>query len=239
MVKNCPVCNGKMKIAELKCCTCGLEIKKEFEPDLFSILTDGQKKFLITFLECEGNLTEMQKKMNLNYATVKRKIADLLYSLNINKITEKSTNWNIDENSTKASDIVKNFFALQGGIAKIETKTGKVFIVDADQHTIGSYDGLRDARYQYIVFDIITDLIVSKGGEAKKGNARNYRVGEKGCELDTIAGKVGYEYHKKAVGEYTFDPVFLLVAIMERVGILHNLHGYVRLTEQYKKSIGM
>jgi hypothetical protein len=239
MVKNCPVCNGKMKITELKCNDCGLEIKKDFEPDVFSTLCDEQKEFLILFLKCEGNISDIQKKLNLNYSSVKRKISELLYSLKLKEVTPiKETEWDINLQSNRASEIVKSFFASQGGIAKIETKTGKLFTVDADQYTIGSYDGLRDTRYEYKVFDMITELLISKGGEAKKGNGRNFRVGEKGCELDTIAGMVGYKYHKKAIGEYTFDPVFLLVAIMERVGILHNLHGYVRLTEQYKKSIG-
>lgn len=240
MVKNCPVCNGKMKITQLKCTDCGLEIKKDFTPDIFSTLSDEQKDFLITFLKCEGNISDIQKKLNLNYNSVKRKISELLYSLKLKKVAPmKATKWDINNQSNKASEIVKSFFASQGGIAKIETKTGKIFTVDADQHTIGSYDGLRDTRYEYKVFDMVADLLISKGGEAKKGNGRNYRIGEKGCELDTIAGTIGYKYHKKAVGEYTFDPVFLIVAIMERVGILHNLHGYVKLTDLYKKRAGI
>ena len=239
MVKNCPVCNGKMKITELKCGDCGLEIKKDFELDPFSTLTAEQNNFLVTFLKCEGNLTEMQKKLDINYTSIKRKISNLLDALELkDNMPDKNINWSVNKNSNKASEIVKAFFAKECGIAKIETKTGKVFTVDADQNTIGSYDGLRDTRYEYRVFDMIVELLVSKGGEAKKGNGRNFRVGEKGCELDTVAGMIGNKYHNKAVGEYTFDPVFLLVAIMDRVGIIYNMRGYIRLTDEYKKLIG-
>jgi len=240
MVNTCPVCNGKMKITELKCDKCGLEIRKEFEPSVFDRLDKNQYEFLITFLACEGNITDMQNKLDLNYPAVKRKIYELLNTLGINRPTEaQSDSWTVNNNSTKASDIVKSFFAKENGIAKIETQTGKVFTVDADDKTIGSFDGLRDTRYEYRVFDLVTDLLVSKGGEAKKGNGRNYKVGEKGCALDTIAGMIGNKYHNRPVGEYTFDPVFLIVAIMDRVGIVHNMRGYVRLTDEYKRKIGL
>ena len=238
MVKNCPVCNGKMKITELKCDVCGLEIKKDFEQDLFSTLTQEQKDFLITFLKCEGNMSEIQKILNINYSSVKRKLSELLFSLNLKQaVSPEKTDWNISSQSTKASDIVKSFFSKEGGIAKIETQQGKVFTVDADQYTIGSFDGLRSTRYSYDVFDMIVNLALSNGGTAKKGNGRNYRVGEKGCELDTLAGMIGHKYHKKQIGESTFDPVFLLVAILDRVGIVYNKRGFIQITEQYKKTI--
>ena len=122
MVKNCPLCNGKMKITELKCGDCGLEIKKDFELDPFSTLTAEQNNFLVTFLKCEGNLTEMQKKLDINYTSVKRKISNLLDALELkDNMPDKNINWSVNKNSNKASEIVKAFFAKECGIAKIET----------------------------------------------------------------------------------------------------------------------
>ena len=144
----------------------------------------------------------------------------------------------MDSVSIKASDIIKNKFMEHNGVVNIETASGKIFEVDADNVSIGSVSALHRERYEYRVFDYITDLLVQKGGEVRKGAGRNARLGEKNCTDDTIAGMIGKKYYNKKDGEYTFDPVFILVAIMEWAGIVNNKRGYVELTKEYKTKIG-
>lgn len=239
IISNCPVCDNELKISMLKCENCGLEIKKDFKQSVFEKLSNEQTAFLLEFVKYEGNIKQLQEVLGLSYPMIKKKVSVLQSSLNIlPQDISQNDNWELKNNSKKASDIVKAFFAKRNGIAKIETATGKVFEVNANNETFGSYEALRDVRYEYKIFDIVLNLIMSKGGQVRKGNARNFRIGEKGCEVDTIAGVIGVEYYKKSVGEYTFDPVFLIVAIMANANIINNCRGYVELTKEYRELLG-
>lgn len=235
-IKLCPACDGKMEISLLTCNKCGLEIKKNFEQTVFNNLDEDQIEFLLKFIEQEGNIKAMQELYNLSYPLVKNKLSDLKQALEINEY-QNVEEWNVNEMSTKASDIIKTAFKNANGIIKVTTAQGKVFEINGDNTTLGSYQALRETRYEYRVFDIVTDLLIQNGGSAKKGNARNYRVGEKGCELNTVAGAIGNKYHNKNIGEYSFDPVFIIVAIMDWAGIVYNKRGYIELTEKYKELI--
>ena len=82
----------------------------------------------------------------------------------------------------------------------------------------------------YKVFDVIIELLINQGGKAQKGNARNYKVGEEKCDENTVVGAIGINYFKKSYGESTFDPVFIMAAVLEWAGIAHNLRGYIELT---------
>ena len=86
--------------------------------------------------------------------------------------------------------------------------------------------------YEYSVFDVITELLESQGGKAKKGYGRR-RLGDPGCEETTVAGAIMKNYFGKTTGESCFDPTFALVAILEWAGIVRNGWGYIELTEEY------
>ena len=43
---------------------------------------------------------------------------------------------------------------------------------------------------EFRVFDIIVDLLKSEGGEASKGQPRNYKVGSEKCNEHTVAGAI-------------------------------------------------
>ena len=70
------------------------------------------------------------------------------------------------------------------------------------------------------------------GGKAKKGNGRNYKLGQPGCELDTVVGAIAFRHFGKKLGESVYDPVFVLGAIMKWAEICHNKRGYLELYEQ-------
>ncbi len=241
ILTKCPVCGDVLKIKTMQCNGCGLELKNEFEHSIFEKLSSDEYDFLIEFLRCHGNMKEVQNKLDISYPFAKKKLIQVIKSLGINECEENNVEqeeWSVDEMSTKASEIVKNKFFQAGGRADIQTANGKVFEVNADTKTIGSQSALHNVRYEWYVFDIICELLIEKGGEARKGNGRNYRVGEKGCTDDTIAGRIAKKYYGKSDGESTFDPVFILVAIMEWAGIVYNKRGYIELSHEYKKKLG-
>ena len=76
--------------------------------------------------------------------------------------------------------------------------------------------------YRYEVFDVITDLLVSQVGQARKGNGRNYKLGEPECDETTVVGAIGYYYACRETGQSVYDPVFVLAAVLEWAGIAHN-----------------
>ena len=138
----------------------------------------------------------------------------------------------VETHSTKASDIVRDKLIEAGGTVTIYTLQGKAFnIAITADHKAFETKKLPQYNYGFEVFDIIIDLIHENGGKAIKGNGRgkNNKLGQLGCELDTIVGAIGYRYAGKTVGESVFDPVFVLGAILEWAEICHNERGYLEL----------
>ena len=85
----------------------------------------------------------------------------------------------------------------------------------------------------YTIFDLIADFLLRRGGNARKGNGRNYRYGEGDCADDTVVGMLAKEYFERQLGESTLDPVFVLAAVLDWAGIAHNGRGYLELTADY------
>ena len=147
-------------------------------------------------------------------------------------------NWMVDTKSSKASDIIKTKLKENNGKAVIVTFEGKTYeiVALADGETFFC-EALPIVSYSYKVFDVIIELLINQGGKAQKGNARNYKLGEEKCDENTVVGVIGINYFKKSYGESTFDPVFIMAAILEWAGIAHNLRGYIELTPEYKNKI--
>ena len=208
-ISSCPSCGGELHISTLQCGSCGLEIKKDFEVSVFDKLSDEQISFLLSFLKNQGNLKSLQP-----------------YSV---EDIDTST-WKIDPQSSKASDIVKAKLISCNGLATVRTYKGKEYVLRIVDEEKFSCDEILD--YEYSVFDVITELLESQGGKAKKGYGRR-RLGDPGCEETTVAGAIMKNYFGKTTGESCFDPTFALVAILEWAGIVRNGWGYIELTEEY------
>ena len=75
------------------------------------------------------------------------------------------------------------------------------------------------------------DLLAAQGGRARKGNGRNFKLGEPGCEENTVVGAIA-KYRGRKAGESVFDPVFLIAAVLEWAGIAKNSRGELILNRQ-------
>lgn len=248
-ITECPSCKNKLQIVTLKCKNCGLELHNEFEEGIFDLLSSEQYDFLITFLKNRGNMKLLQKELNMSYPYAKKMLDELLKKLNLfcsegeedkmkNIEVINAQNWLVDVKSSKASDIIKTKLKESNGKAVVTTLEGKIYeiVALADGETFFC-EALPIAPYSYKVFDVITELLINQGGKAEKGNARNYKVGEEKCNERTVVGAIGIYYFKKAYGESTFDPVFIMAAVLEWAGIANNLRGYIELTTDYKNKI--
>ena len=239
IISKCPVCHGEMRILSLQCSDCTTELKGDFELSAFERLNSEQYEFLIAFLKSRGNMKEVQNDLQMSYPTAKKKLDELLIALKLSEAPEveprkiEVKNMKVDYSSKKASEIIKAKLKENGGKVTVYTLQGKPcnIYAESDGNTFAS-DKL-PFNPEYAIFDVIVDLMLQQGGSARKGNGRNLKFGDPGCEETTVVGAIAkYRGHK--IGDSVLDPVFVLAAVLDWVGIAHNSRGELTLTEEYK-----
>lgn len=132
----------------------------------------------------------------------------------------------------KASEIIRSKLIDAGGVTMVRTYNGKErqIILSNDRKCFYCPQLI---PYNFEIFDDIAALLLeSSGYRASKGSARSAKLGEPGCEEDTVAGRV-LLYMGKKLGESGLDPVFILAAMMDWAGIATNGRGYIGLTPDF------
>lgn len=244
LIKKCPCCHTDLEITVLHCPECGLELKNSFELSAFDRLSEERYDFLLAFLRNRGNMKSLQSELQISYPLAKKKLDELLIDLGIeSRVYEQEefeeidmSKITVDRSSTKASEIIKAKLIEAGGRAMIRLYNGEMREVSASPN---GKDFLcpQLIPYSYEIFDAIVDLLLkSPGGRARKGNARNYKLGEPGCEESTVAGTVLLFMGKKP-GDSGLDPVFILAAVLEWAGIATNGRGEIALTASYRSRL--
>ncbi|MBE6916447.1 MAG: DUF2089 domain-containing protein [Ruminococcaceae bacterium] len=243
MISKCPCCHGTLNITSLQCSNCGTELRNTFEISVFDRLDKEQMGFLLSFLKHRGNLKSLQEEIDISYPTAKKKLEELLIALEITQEQKGSAERKhvdmsrivINRNSNRASEIIKAKLRDHGGRVIVYTARGLPCEVwmNADGTSFSSDKLPIKPPYEYHVFDVIVDLLMSQGGRARKGNGRNYKLGESNCDETTVVGAVALE-RGYTVGNSVFDPVFVFAAILEWAGIAHNERGELVLTHQYR-----
>lgn len=229
---------------QMKCPSCGLELKTDFPLGRFDRLDDAQNEFLLAFLRNRGNLKGVQAELHLSYPVAKRKLEQLLIQLDLaaqapvqqpseRKIDVKQ--WFSHHAGAQASQLVKLKLEENGGRAIVHTIQGLPCEICAQPDGISfTSDKLPiHPPYRYTVFDVIVDLLLANGGRAKKGNGRNYKLGEPPCSETTVVGAIAKNYAGKSAGDSVFDPVFVLAAVLDWAGIAANQRGELVLTASY------
>ena len=240
LISKCPACHGTLRVSTLQCPDCGMELRNTFDLSPFDRLDKEQFEFLITFLKDRGNLKEVQSDMQISYPTAKKKLDELLAALNLGGGTEKVmpkeidvSRMDVDYTSTLASEIIKAKLKAHGGHITVYTARGLPceIYAESDGTTFTSDKLPVKPAYDYKVFDDIVELLIKQGGRAKKGNGRNYKLGEPGCEENTVVGTIAL-HRGRTIGD-VFDPVFVMAAILEWAGIAKNGRGELILTEEH------
>ncbi len=75
---NCPICQSKIKVSEVRCKECKTVIKGEFELCKFCRLSENQKYFLEAFIKNRGNIKEIEKDLGISYPTVRNKLDEVI-----------------------------------------------------------------------------------------------------------------------------------------------------------------
>lgn len=245
--ETCPVCKGELYINRLSCKNCKSEFPVDKSISKYDLLSVDQKDFLETFLRNRGNIKTVGENLHISYPTVKRRLNDLLVSLgledtdeNISEIVlDMKTFGKIDYDSNAPSEIIRRKLYENGGSVVIPLLDGKPcrILASTDGKSFTS-DKLNrhQLSFDYSVFNCIVDLLKSsKQYKAPKGNGhgKEDKVGYGKCTEDTIVGTVAINYFKKQYGESTYDPTFVLAAMLDWAGIANNQRGFVSLNPNY------
>ena len=242
LISQCPCCSGGLNIASLQCPDCGVELRNTFELSPFDCLNDQQMDFLLSFLKNRGSLKSLQEEMDISYPTAKKRLEELLAALGLCHDEQNTDMEGLDmrsffvkRNSARASEIIKAKLIDNGGRVTVYTVTGLPCDIwmNADGKTFSSNKLPIKPPYEYRIVDVIVDLLVTQGGRARKGNGRNYKLGEGNCDKTTVVGAVAID-RGYTLGNSVFDPVFVLAAVLEWAGIAHNERGELVLTQQYR-----
>lgn len=139
--------------------------------------------------------------------------------------------------SKKASEIIKNKLEQSGGRVLVHSINGKVYEILAARDGISFLCDQLPIKppYTYAVFDVIVELLIKQGGRAKKGKGRNAKLGEQGCEENSVVGYIGKKYFGKKPGDSVYDPVFVLASVLDWAGIAHNQRGYIQLSANFNR----
>lgn len=244
LISHCPACGTKLDITELHCAGCGMDLRNDFELSLFDLLDAEQKEFLLSFLRQRGNMSAVQRELGVSYPTASKRLDQLLSALNLAEEaknlpeSEKGMNlpnWQIPKDSVKASDIVKQKLIDHNGSAIVQTARGVPCDIRAALDGISFVSSKLPVKppYRYEVFDVIVELLIAQKGRARKGNGRSSKLGEPNCDETTVVGAIGYHYTHAQNGQSVYDPVFVLAAVLEWAGVVHNERGELALTAEY------
>ncbi len=236
----CPVCSSKLNIGKLACPKCKAEYPMNEEMNPFAYLTEQQSDFLKLYLQSRGNLKAVGERLNSSYPTVKRKLEELLTALGYVDEKEEEEcedmlrSWDKVEEAKKPSEIIRNRIIEEGGKVTVYSYTNIPYeITMAANGKQITCPQLPNVPYDFKVFDDMVNVMKKNGGKAKKGSGHK-RLGDPGCEENTIAGAIIKDYYGKKLGETGLDPSFVLISVLEWAGIAKNQRGYVELTAEYK-----
>ena len=247
-ISTCPACQSKLHIATLACPDCGMELRNTFDLSPFDMLDSEKSAFLLSFLRNRGNLKNVQTELQMSYPTAKRRLDEILIALGLfveedlnNAETEDIDmhNWFTDYTSTKASEIIKSKLKQNGGRVIVHTARGLPCEIRVASDGVSFVSDKLPIKppYRFDVFDIVVELLKKQNGRARKGNGRNYKLGDENCDDSTIVGYIAKNYSHKTDGDSVYDPVFVLAAVLEWADIAKNERGELVLTASYREKL--
>lgn len=134
------------------------------------------------------------------------------------------------------SDVLRTLYNYNGGeitVTLLKETKHKVNLSN-DGEYLYSITGLGKSNHLKLEwFDKIVKYIVDNGGRVKKGGSRNKnaKVGYENCAYGTLAYYVATECYGKKEGDSSFDPIFMVAAILDNAGICKNEIGYISINK--------
>lgn len=101
----CPVCGNKTHVAVVKCDSCGTTVNNNFDFTPFESLSNNQIEFVLSFIECEGSIKEMEKRFDISYPTVKSRLSEIKKVLGLAESVKSYKMSVIDDIANGAIDV--------------------------------------------------------------------------------------------------------------------------------------
>lgn len=234
----CPVCSEELFATRLTCLHCGLELSNQFSLNKFSYLSEDDLYFLDTFLMYSGNFKEVQNHLHLTYPAFKKRLICIQQKLGYKSPDHAPsppdiifTNLPIYQDESSAVRAIKEKLNQSGGLVSLPLTRGTHFHIYYEEFGNGLHATNLPAKFTipWAAFDAAVRLLYQKGGQAKKGNAMKFRLGEEGLTLDTIEGYVASAVFHGKTGSSVLRIITPLSAILEWAGICQNGYGYLKL----------
>ncbi|MCD6334890.1 MAG: DUF2089 domain-containing protein [Candidatus Latescibacteria bacterium] len=81
ILEACPSCGGALDVTELTCSSCETVIRSRYTPCPFCRLAPESLRFLETFVQCRGNIKEMERALRISYPTVRGRLDAVIREL--------------------------------------------------------------------------------------------------------------------------------------------------------------
>ena len=81
ILEACPSCGGALDVTELTCPSCETVIRSRYAPCPFCRLAPESLRFLETFVQCRGNIKEMERALGISYPTVRGRLDAVIREL--------------------------------------------------------------------------------------------------------------------------------------------------------------
>ncbi len=88
ILEQCPSCGGALDVTELTCPSCETVIRSRYAPCPFCRLAPDSLHFLETFVQCRGNIKEMERALGISYPTVRGRLDAVIRELGYEVETE-------------------------------------------------------------------------------------------------------------------------------------------------------
>lgn len=88
ILEQCPSCGGALDVTELTCSSCETIIRSRYAPCPFCRLAPESLRFLETFVQCRGNIKEMERALGISYPTVRGRLDAVIRELGYEVVAE-------------------------------------------------------------------------------------------------------------------------------------------------------
>lgn len=77
----CSICSEPLHVTELTCPGCATSLRGRFELSPLGRLAADQAEFAVVFLQCRGNIREVEKALGISYPTVRGRLEAVIEAL--------------------------------------------------------------------------------------------------------------------------------------------------------------
>ena len=228
IIDKCPSCGNNLSISSLKCNSCGIEIKGDFEiPKKEYNLNEEDMKFIKVFLKYEGRISSVQRELNVGYMSIKSKLRSLNLKLGNDIEQNRFEDMNFPIPTVrlgKVSATIVEKLKAQGGSASCPMLRGEPMNIWLTKEGVAN-SAYPDLICEWKVFDEIVHKAYDLGGKMFKGDSAaqsGAKIGSPELPDNTIDSFISLKFYGKGYGDTTLRRSTYYAAILAWAGICTN-----------------